>query len=418
MSETRETVKVESTDNKISWADISELEAENERQLQSMNVKFEGKPGISNTSMLSLLGVPQSQADNVRIFDEHPNGLQLVHYISSANKAVNHLRGVIVASAEMPPRIVCKSFPYTPEYKSDEFTMDDEMVASARLVPGYEGTILRVFFYDGEWYISTHKKINGKLSRWSSPTFGELFNECLGYDKDAHTDLSFLNPDYCYVFMMSHPQNSLVCKIPQPILYHIVSYDTRNNMQVVNEPIHHPRITYTPQLLLKTADELRAHVDQMSWQIFSGVIMFLSDGTMCKVINREYYMKRQIRGNEPNLRIRYLQLAEIPGMSSKDLVDLLPEKKDFFDKVERDLQRLVHHLYGRYEYRYVNGNFLRLPREEFYFLEAFHVGHTGLKGKYLSPDQKNSLKEEIREKLEDCSPREINAMIKSMLNDN
>ena len=50
--------------------------------------------------------------------------------------------------------------------------------------------------------------------------------------------------------------------------------------------------------------------------------------------------------------------------SAQDLVDILPEKKDFFDRVERNRRQLVNNLYLKFEYRYIKGKFLKLEREQ------------------------------------------------------
>ncbi len=395
------------------WADI--CEEENEKQLEFLNKRFLSKSEIKDTAVLDLLNVPHDQSSFVRIFDESEDKcLQLIHYISSSNENVNHLRGVVVAN-ENPPRVVCKSFPYTYEYLTRDFTLDDDLIAKSTIMEGFEGTILRVFHYGTQWYVSTHKKINGKSSRWSSPTFGELFNECLGLQNSEEPTFDFLNKDYCYVFLMSHPLNSLVCKNRNAILYHVVTYDTQNNMNIVEHHLNNKGILYPKVLDFKTSQQICDYVEQLSWQDYSCVVLFLPDGKMCKVLNSDYYSRRQIRGNEPNLRIRYLQLEKINKELSSGLVDLLPEKKEFFDKVQQDQNHLVQYLYGNFEYRYVNGNYLWLTQGEHLFLQdvAAHI-EISFKNRYLQQQEKEKIKDTIRKRLQTASAQELNAMIKSM----
>lgn len=396
------------------FSGMEQVEKENLVQLENLNKRFQDKPFVDEPDIVQLLNIPEDQTSNVRVFDEIP-GLQLVHYLSSGNEKISHLRGVVVTTNETPPRVVCKSFPFTPEYLTTDFKMSDEEVSSATCTNGFEGTILRVFCYNEKWYLSTHKKINGRSSRWNSPTFGELFNDCLGQDKDAQTDFSMFNPNHCYVFLMSHVQNSLVCKHVENVLHHIVTYDTANSMAVVtDEKINHPSIRYPEQLKFSTRDEVVEYVDKMDSKIHSGLILFLKNGEVCKVINKDYHNKRQIRGNEPNLRIRYLQLEKIKGLSPQNLVDLLPEHKEIFDHIANDRQRLVQQLYNDFEFRYIRGNYLRLPREEFFFLEEIASMDLGTRGRLLSNEQKETVKWSISKKLELTSPRIINALIRNI----
>jgi len=398
--------------------DMEELEEENKQQLAHLNNLFLLKPEILDDAILKLLNISKDDSSSARVFDTNPNGLSLIHYVSSSNENVNHLRGVIVATNENPPRVVCKSFPYTPEILSKDFNMDEEIISKSKIMEGYEGTILRVFHYADEWFISTHKKIDGKSSRWSSPTFGSLFKECMGLTANEELSFDHLNKNYCYVFLMSHPKNSLVCENDKAMLYHIVTYDSSDDMKIAEQNAQ-PKVERTeyPTYVrdLNTSDDVTSYVDKMPWNKFSGLVLFLPDGKMCKVINNDYYTKRQIRGNEPNLRIRYFQLETMKNMSSNDLVTLLPNKAQFFKKIKKDIETLVHYLYKNYEFAFINGNFKKLAREEFVFMKHLNIKNFKLKGTVLTTEQKQMIKNQIKQDLDLCSPITINAMIRHML---
>lgn len=392
---------------------LQELENQNIQQNESMNKRFLEKPPLNpnDTELLNVLNVPPQDAQNVKVFDELPNGLKLYHYIDHKNKNTSHVRGIVVATAEDHPRVVCQSFPYTVEVTTKNLDLSNEDVKTSVIMNGYEGTLLRVFHYAGVWYLSTHKKINGKMSRWNSPTFGELFCECW----KSNFDFSILNRDYCYVFLMSHPQNSLVCVNPRPLLYHIQTFDFLKNEKVTSQ-IDHPNVAYPKTSHFETCEDLKKYVNEMSWQTYSGVIVFLENGNVMKVMNEEYHIHRQIRGNEPNLRSRYFQLSKIEGMRSEDLLKVLPNKREFFERCERDKYNLVRYLYDIFEYRHINGKYLRLPKEENYFLgKMFDEEFSNLKGQFLDKPTKNNIRSEIQKRLnENVPPHILSVMIKHM----
>ena len=415
--------------------EVNEVEVENDKFIAFMNKKYESMPTVSNPEVIRLLNIGEADLPFLRIFDQLENGLQLIHYIraESATPKALLLRGIIIATHEHPIRIVCQSFPFTPELLLKDYTPSNDEVKDSQYMPSYEGTILRVFSYRGEWFLSTHKKINAKNSRWNSPTFGTLFTECWGSEILGPEGLdSVLNPMLCYVFMMSHPQNSLVCRNEKAVLYHIVSYTSyaclipeegfEGNdvpkfvpVQVMTDcteafPIKHPNVLIPVTLKFFTLEQVQDFVNvQVPWQTFSGLICTNAAG-MVKILNEEYQHRREIRGNEPNLRIQFFALKA--KNLQQELVELLPNQKSFFDKCESDRQRLVYYLYQYFEFRELNKNYLRVPQEEHRFLERVKAG-TNLFG--LAPtDIEETVKTTIRNMLQQSSPRELNAMIKHM----
>lgn len=420
----------------IRWADVFD---EENAQAQFMERKFLEKPRVTDEKLINLLELSTSSLSNVRIFDEK-DGLRLVHYLDSSDENTNHLRGVVVDST---PKIVCRSFPYTPEFLVSEHELSDETVSQSKVVPAFEGTVLRVFNHNDEWYISTHKKINGKNSRWGfSPTFGTLFSECWGVDEESQElNFSQLSKNRCYIFFMSHPHNGIVCQNASPTLYHIATYE---NNQQVDEHIERPNVKYQEQKTFETVDQLNQFVNSLSWREFSGAVVFLPNNKMCKIVNQEYFTKRQIRGNESNLRIRFFELFQ-KGVAEK-LEEILPEKKEYFEKCREDYTKLKEHLFQHFDFRHVKRNYLVVPQQEHNFLQNLIQTETGNRllynlqltyreyqivdrQKFSSErdaklqdiknrrvDFENEARQLINKKLQDSTPRDLNAMIKYMNN--
>ena len=114
--------------------------------------------------------------------------MNLVNYCydNCDNNSLNDLklvRGLIYKNNK--PFI--KSFGYTPEYTIN--TVPDDVKQSItnnfqnlRFFYSLEGTLLRLYWNDinDKWYISTHKKLNARNSRWgSSKTYGEIIDSIL-----------------------------------------------------------------------------------------------------------------------------------------------------------------------------------------------------------------------------------------------
>ena len=132
----------------------------------------------------------------VRITDSE-NDIKLYHYIQcseSSSETLKNTRGVVMNGNE---EILCKTFNFTPEYFSDEPDRIKQVLEpifdKCSFYKAEEGTLLRVWFYEDKWHISSHKKLNAFNSRWgSSYSHGEMFRDAVKWQMDNGT-LTHLN---------------------------------------------------------------------------------------------------------------------------------------------------------------------------------------------------------------------------------
>uniref|UniRef100_A0A6C0M007 Uncharacterized protein n=1 Tax=viral metagenome TaxID=1070528 RepID=A0A6C0M007_9ZZZZ len=339
------------------------------------SLRFLSKPVLEDPKALEMLGIERT--DDVRILDRSDDGLTLVHYISEhpSNK-VAHVRGIVYDSDY---KIVCKSFPYTPEVSVSEYAnMADAEFEYTDVYKASEGTILRLFNYGGLWRMSTHRKIDGRRSRWGGPTFGEMFDECWGDE-----DFSMLDENMCYVFLLVHPNNKLVCRHAKPHLLHVLTFHNSNMSQPLLVYVAHNAVVGPELVDVKSFADMKRELATMDPYINTGLMVHdFTSGVSCmpvvkKVVNDDYMRMRTVRGNEPNLRIRYFELA---ATADHDLLrDLLPEKSEYFDKCDFDFDLVVESLTDCYIDRYVNGLFVPLPPAQHRILANIRHNHHRVK---------------------------------------
>lgn len=144
------------------------------------------------------------------------------------NPIVQESRGIILEEGSW--EVVCMGF-------SKFFNYGEPHAASidwktARVQTKVDGSVIKIFYYDGQWRVAT----NGMINAFETPavsahpenntiqtTFGELFVKCArnqGLDKEG------LNKDYTYIFELTTPYNEQVIKYEKPAIWHI---GTRNN---------------------------------------------------------------------------------------------------------------------------------------------------------------------------------------------
>lgn len=348
---------------------------------RNSKIKFEDKPKISSLKeaedVFALLGVTRFQDNNLRIFDFNEKyRLALIHYLHP-NDDVSHVKGTIIQLGEKP-KIVAQSFPNTKEYTYSEFTsskIDHNLTFDGKqeVVLCKEGTFLRVFYVESnlpeqeigqKWFISSHKNIDSTSKRWSGPTFGEMFSQAWP-DFNPET----LEKNTCYTYLVSHPQNRLVCNIPKPDIT-LVSTFTRNEKNTMTRvPLLFLPAGFNVPLPINNIYELLNEVANLDYTNYSGVLYSnFETGQHIKLVPDAYQRLREFRGNEPKLSLRYLQLCE--SRNAHELEALFPEYDKTFLKIKRGLYELPNNIIPFYKTRYYARKYERYIPELHYLLVA------------------------------------------------
>ena len=144
------------------------------------------------------------------------------------NPIVRECRGLILDAKFKP---VCVPFFKFGNY-GESYCPDIDWT-SARVQEKIDGSLIKVWFYDGKWKVSTNGTIDAYKSEIGQPifslldipfkTFGELFDVA---SKNAGLDYSKLDKNKTYMFELVSPYNKVVVPYKDTTIYHI---GTRNN---------------------------------------------------------------------------------------------------------------------------------------------------------------------------------------------
>lgn len=136
---------------------------------------------------------------------------------------VQEARGIIINLSNL--EVVC--FPFRKFGNFGESYADTIDWDFARVQEKVDGSIMKVYFYDGKWRVATNGTIDAYYNDGnyikSGRTFGVLFDEGA---EDAGLDYSVLDPEYTYIFELVSPDCPIVLKYPKTTIYHL---GTRNN---------------------------------------------------------------------------------------------------------------------------------------------------------------------------------------------
>lgn len=399
-----------------------------------------------------------SGAQQIRVVDhDEDTGLDLLCYDTCSESdpdIVRNCRGVVFAGDTM----VMRGFPYTPEYPhTDEEAIRQHVgdsMASCIVNEAFEGVLIRVFFYK-KWYVSTHRKLNAFRSKWAArQSFGDAFVDALKNEIKYNTTLSdavvkktsgvnatldennvltseevldaylgLLDKSKQYMFIVSHSgDNQIVCTPPEEsTCMHVGTFVNRK--LVLDEEAYIPK----PQCFsMDSVDKLISQVNSIDPKEIQGVIVFLPDGNQFKIMHSEYLKLFEIRGNEPSILFRFLQLLT-GTQEDREKIALLeklyPEKIPKFALYRKTIKDISSEMHSVYIQRYIRKEFIKLPREEFNVLKRVHSNYMDLRKNHAEFYESTGRKiphvsiVDIENELLQQPPSKLNHMIRHRLYD-
>ena len=247
------------------------------------------------------------------------------------------------------------------------YSEDNEFIRAEEFV---EGTMINVFFdpaigVTGGWEISTRNTVGATSTFYksqNSKTFRDMFMEAA---QECKLDISQLNKDFSYSFVLQHPQNRIVVPFRNPQLYLVGLYKIYkdNNNMVVD--------SYDPQDYKQFFQDLGTSVKfpqiynfnkysdlitkygsmNTSYDIVGVVIHNMNTGERTKIRNPVYEQVRNLRGNQPKLQYQYLSLRKEGKV--KDFLKFYPENKSDFSTYRDQVHLFTNTLYTNYVSCYI-----------------------------------------------------------------
>ena len=305
----------------------------------------------------------------------------------SDNNLLKQCRGVVFNG----DKLVMKSFPYTTEYNHSEVNEINSALGKFEdwtFYESYEGALLRMFNFNGKWFITTHRKLNAFRSKWASrESFGTSFKTALSVEENINPVFNGFLPDgdnilerfesvldvkKQYMFLISNTKdNRIVCNAPErPTVYHVGTF-VDGVLDINDNNINLPS---PKKLNISNIEELTTFVSCMSYKHYQGVIGFNKDNKQIKIFNKDYQDLFRVRGNEPSIKFRYLQVR-MNRKLVKMLYHLYPELVETFDEYENTLYDIARSIYRSYVHRFIKKQYVTVPREEYAIIRECHEWH-------------------------------------------
>ena len=380
-----------------------------------------------------------AQGNKIRLVDSDAgtgaSPLDLYCYVKCAdneNPTVKACRGVVMSGG----KLVLQTFGYTPEFLVSARDSIQEYIGDSlneyRVFDSHEGSLLRVFYAGNKWYVSTHRKLDAYRSKWASrESFGEIFENALAAEYAENEDLrgrvgviepgqsasadegtparrlqkaffGTLDKDKCYCFLVRNTsENRIVCQPPErPTLYHVGTFDKLGGFEL-DRDVGVPRPLENK---FTSLDEALNYAKELNPDELQGVILF-SGAKHVKILTDEYSKLFSVRGNEPSVKYRYLQVRM--NNSTTDLLyQLYPRYTEIFEDYENKLYAIAQGIYSAYVQRFIKKQYVTVPKEEYQVMRACHSWHLEDRGKNRISQRK------VVEKLNEQTPTNLNKMIR------
>lgn len=294
-------------------------------------------------------------------------------------------RSVIVNSNN---QVVCFSPPKS--VKSDSFIEKYNIKSETLIAEEFvEGTMINVFWdqnigLSGAWEISTRNTVGAVSSFYKSPnskTFRTMFLEAAANNK---LDLDTLHKNFCYSFVLQHPENRIVVPFKTPQLYlismYIIDNSDKNDIKVYSvDKSNFLNLHSNTTIKIPTVYNWNTYADLVdkyasmntSYDVLGVVVYNNETGERTKIRNPVYEEVRQLRGNQPKLQYQYLCLRKEGKVG--DFLKYYPENKKEFSNFRDQLHLFTNTLFMNYISCYIKKEKPLLEFSEQYRTHMFNI---------------------------------------------
>lgn len=260
-----------------------------------------------------------------------------------------------------------------------------------------EGTMINLF-YDPrieKWEIATRASVGGNYWFYrtqynnvvpSQYTFRKMFLECFGEISDIN-EIPFideLDKNYCYSFVMQHPENHIVLPIVLPTIYLVSVFKIHkdNTVEFIPQSEYEKMNVFQCNCMVKLPSMYNLENDfdlyiqkygniQGNYKTVGIMITDLVNGDRYALPNPVYEELRELRGNNPNLQYQYFCLLKSKQVGR--FIHFFPHYKGLFYEFWNQYNQFITNVHKSYFSYYVKKE--NLPISKKYFVHVAKIHH-------------------------------------------
>ncbi len=319
---------------------------------------------INTTNFFTLLHSNRSLDDFIHLLRQkyhlyvrynEESELYLIKYDRKKSKMgealVKECRGIVLTKDK---RIIC----FPPEKSITIERMKDIVkndIENVRFEEHVDGTMINVFYnpIKERWEKSTRSRIGANCSWLCKETFATLFNEA-----SNHLDLSILDKNLCYTFVLVHPKNRIVVKYTSSFISLVsVRRIHQNGYENISlEEVYHTlqekgvTVKIPKVYQFQSIDEMKEYVSKQDSRIQGIIVKY--GFYRAKLRNQEYDFLKKLKGNTPHLMELYLRLRK--DMKVKPFLKHFGEYKKPFNEFREEIHQITYRIYNWYVNVFIN----------------------------------------------------------------
>ena len=249
-------------------------------------------------------------------------------------------------------KIVCYTMDKMIDDSEDNKMIEEMDMETVHMELSVEGALIRVYWYNDEWMVSTKRCINAKKAYWlSKKNFYTLFVEAFG-----ESGFMRLDKNECYSFILCHPENSIVVQYTTPKLYHLNtrSLETFEEIEKDVGVDKIPRREYNEEYLrnLETMTDLN----------IEGYVVVDGKKHRQKFISKAFKKAHELWGNNNNRFYRYFELRKQGPTMINEYLTYFPQDRYTFMQYEKKISDFRDYVYDIYMSRHVNKTIITVPQ--------------------------------------------------------
>jgi hypothetical protein len=216
-----------------------------------------------------------------------------------------------------------------------------------------DGPKIGLYYYNDKWNKCTNKKINASESIWHGPNFEVLADKC--FEK---VNFENLNKDYCYTFVIQNPECMNYIKYNQFDLKLVSVRDLNPSSETYLKEVSHDigvsipeQHSYIPKTINYMKEEIKSNLESEEIKQMTGFIIKTS-GQTYRLESNNYLECVKVKGNERNLKYRYLEIRNDFVKKNKFLI-YFPELINMANNIEYQIRNTTGNILDNYYKRYV-----------------------------------------------------------------
>jgi len=263
---------------------------------------------------------------------------------------VKKCRGIVLE--KNTNKLVC-----VPPPKSDNVVIFNDIDINKTIFEEFvEGTMINIFKYNGEMFMSTRSCLGGYCSFYTNKTFNTLFSDIIELSK-----FDVIDDNMNLTFILQHPENTIVKSYNKPdikLVYGVSIIDNNikhYELDDLNTILENKGLDFGIPIkyTITEIDQVYQILEKMTYNE-QGIILKSLENTKYlrgKIRNEYYNYVRHLKGNNNNKKYMYLELRSSNGLD--EYLKYFQEDLELFESYRLDLYETTHKLFNLYQDYYV-----------------------------------------------------------------